>query len=94
MFAIEKLSQQAEFIHIYIIYPSFSFCSLICLHTLYVHLFLVLTASIKPVDFASSDPWFLLTGWCSSPCFECDWIGYQHSWRCVVFICQISAEKK
>jgi len=49
-FAIENLSQQVTFTHMHI-YPSFFFFgSLICLHTLYVHLYLVLTASIKPVD--------------------------------------------
>ena len=39
-----------------------------------------------------SDPWFCFTGWRGSPCFECDWIGCQHSWWGVVLICQIPAK--
>ncbi|XP_057958285.1 UDP-galactose/UDP-glucose transporter 7 isoform X2 [Malania oleifera] len=41
-----------------------------------------------------NDPRFHPTRWGGNTCFECEWIGYQHSWWVVVFICQISAKEE
>lgn len=45
-------------------------------------------------SFRSTDTWICYIGWRGSARFERDRIGYQHGWRCLVFVCQVSAEEE